>query len=401
MMMEQTPPPSEGMPDNGDGPSSGVPADSVSPAGPVAGTRRAGKPPGFFRRHWLATVLTSLVTVLMLVTGVAYGYYWYLNRQLDGIPRVDVGITKKTNAAPDNKTALNILMVGVDNGSVDGSIKEDVAKASWPIGSHRTDTIMLVHIPANRKTVSMISIPRDTWVRVPDCAKYPDYLLNCRAKINAAFSLGGPKLMVHTIRNFTGISLDHFVAIDWRGFKDLTSALGGVKVYIPQSFYDSSQKYQWNKGWQTLKGDVALKYVRTRYDLPDGSGDFGRIARQQNFLRATMKQLLSSSVRHNPLKFLHVVDAVAKYLTVDNGWSTSEMRDLALSMRGISSKDVKFLTLKTTAGWSKSIPPQSIQVVNPHQTKMLFRAFAHGTLARYVKHHPGMVKSLSGSKKVS
>jgi hypothetical protein len=77
------------------------------------------------------------------------------------------------------------------------------------------------------------------------------------------------------------------------------------------------------------------------------------------------------------------------------------MRDLALSMRGISSKDVKFLTLKTTAGWSKSIPPQSIQVVNPHQTKMLFRAFAHGTLARYVKHHPGMVKSLSGSKKVS
>jgi LCP family protein required for cell wall assembly len=247
----------------------------------------------------------------------------------------------------------------------------------------------------------MVSIPRDTWVRVPDCAKYPIYLLHCKAKVNAAFSLGGPKLMVRTIQRFTGISLDHFVAIDWRGFKDLTTALGGVRVYIPQAFYDSSQKFQWHKGWQTLKGDVALKYVRTRYDLPDGSGDFGRIARQQNFLRATMKQLLSDSVRHNPIKFLRVVDAVTRYLTIDNGWSTSELRDLALSMRGISAKDVKFLTLKTTPGWAPSNPPQSIQTVNLHETRLLFKAFVKGHLARFVTHHPGAVKSLKGSKSVS
>jgi LCP family protein required for cell wall assembly len=397
--MEQTPPPNEGTPENG--PTSDAPGGSASSGGAVSAPPAPRKRRGFFRRHWLATVLTTLLTVIMLVAGVAYGYYWYLNRQLNDIPRVDVGITKKTDAPPDNKTALNILMVGVDNGSVDGSIKDDVAKRTWPIGSHRTDTIMLVHIPANRKSVSMISIPRDTWVRVPDCAKYPDYLVHCKAKINAAFSVGGTKLMVRTIQRFTGIKLDHFVAIDWRGFKDLTTALGGVRVYIPQGFYDSSQKFQWHKGWQTLEGDVALKYVRTRYDLPDGSGDFGRIARQQNFLRATMKQLLSDSVRHNPIKFLRVVDAVTRYLTIDNGWSTSELRDLALSMRGISAKDVKFLTLKTTPGWAPSNPPQSIQLVNLHKTRMLFRAFVDGHLARFVKHHPGTAKGLSGSKSVS
>jgi LCP family protein required for cell wall assembly len=391
--MDQTQPPGSSVPDEPE-------AVSISRPPAVAGKRKAVKRRGFVRRHWLATAATAFLTVLVLLAGVAYGYYWYLNRQLDDIPRVDVGISKKgSNDPADTKKPLNILMVGVDNGEAQGSLEEDVRKSVWPLGSHRTDTIMFVHIPADHKTVTMISIPRDTWVTIPECSTYAQNgLIDCHAKINAAFSFGGPKLMVRTIQQFTGVDLDHFVAIDWAGFKELTSALGGIKVYIPRTFYDDSQKITWTAGWHKLEGEPALQYVRTRHGL--ANGDFDRIARQQNFLRATMKQLLSDSVRHNPIKFIHVVNAVTKYLTVDSGWSSSEMRHLALSMRGISSSKVKFFTLKTTAGWSDSTPPQSIQTVDERLITRLFRALTHDRVEQFVRTHPDAVTSLSGTKEV-
>jgi LCP family protein required for cell wall assembly len=398
--MDQTQPPGSGAPDElSPAARPETPATAAAPAATVAGKRKAQKPHGFIRRHWLATTVTSILTILVLLAGASYGYYWYLNRQLDNIPRVDVGIKAKgSNDPADTKTALNVLMVGVDNGAAQGSLKDDVLKPSWPIGSHRTDTIMLVHIPANHKSVSMISIPRDTWITMPDCAKYPEFVVGCKAKINAAFSLGGPKLMVRAVQNLTGINLDHFVAIDWNGFKELTTALGGIRVYIPQTFYDDSQKITWTQGWHKLEGQPALQYVRTRHGL--ANGDFDRIARQQNFLRATMKQLLSNGVRHNPIKFIHVVNAITKYLTVDSGWSSSEMRHLALSLRGIGATKVTFMTLKTTAGWSASTPPQSIETVNYRETKQLFRAFAHGDLTTFLRTHPDAVTSLTGTKDV-
>jgi len=103
--------------------------------------------------------------------------------------------------------------------------------------------------------------------------------------------------------------------IDWVGFRDLTSALGGVRVYIPETFYDDSQRITWKKGWHTFEDDEALAYVRTRHGL--ANGDFDRIKRQQNFMRATMSKLLSGSTTHNPLKITKVVGVVTKYLTVD------------------------------------------------------------------------------------
>jgi LCP family protein required for cell wall assembly len=401
--MDQTPP-GGSMPDE---PSAAPRPEASSVAQPsaasVAGKRKAQKSHGFVRRHWLATTLTSILTIIVLLAGAAYGYYWYLNRQLDNIPRVDVGIKHQKdqngNELSDTKTALNVLMVGVDNGDAQGSLRDDVLRSTWPIGSHRTDTIMLVHLPADHKTVSMISIPRDTWITMPDCAKYPEFVVGCEAKVNAAFSLGGPKLMVRAVQNLTGISLDHFIAIDWNGFKGLTTALGGIRVYVPRTFYDDSQKITWSQGWHKLEGQPALQYVRTRHGL--ANGDFDRIARQQNFLRATMKQLLSNSVRHNPIKFIHVANAITKYLTVDSGWSSSEMRHLALSLRGIGASKVTFMTLKTTAGWSQSTPPQSIQTVDYRETKQLFRAFARGQLTAFLRTHPDSITSLSGGKEIN
>lgn len=367
---------------------------------PTGGKRKDPRRRGFVRRHWVATAVTAVLALVVTVAGAGYAYYWYVNQAFDQIARLPAGITKTPPPGrSEGNSALDILLVGVDNGNNGDSIASDLNDGTWTVGAHRTDTIMLVHIPANRESITLVSIPRDTWISMPECHKYALYLEGCRAKINAAFSLGGPKLMVRTIQNFTGISLDHFAAVDWNGFKDLTTKLGGIRVYIPQAFYDTSQRYEWHAGWQKLAGDVALKYVRTRYNLPDGSSDFGRMARQQNFLRATMNQLLSSDVRYHPLKLLDIVKVIAKYLAVDQGWSTDEIRSLALSMHNVASKDVTFLTLQTTS--AKSAGGQDIQLAKHRMTRQLFKAFAAGRISTFVKRHPTAVRQLASTKGVS
>ena len=123
---------------------------------------------------------------------------------------------------------------------------------------------------------------------------------NGYGKINAAFAYGGPSLARQTVEQLTGIHIDHLAIIDWAGFKDLTTALGGIRVYIPETFYDDSQRITWEKGWHDFEGQEALAYVRTRHGLENG--DFDRIERQQNFLRATMGKLLSGGTTRNPIK---------------------------------------------------------------------------------------------------
>ncbi|MEP6665298.1 MAG: LCP family protein, partial [Nocardioidaceae bacterium] len=330
----------------GDGSTEPMPdvVDSSSPrvsdpgtSEPPAGRRKATKPGRFVRRH---RILVAVGMVLVLLTGTGAGYLWWLNHQIGNIQRVDAGITE--DPAKDGNEGgkpLNILLLGADNGYNQGgqSVADDMADGQWTKFVHRSDTMIIVHIPADRKSVQLVSIPRDTWVHING---YP--YGNEHAKINAAFSYGGPSLARETVEQVTGIKIDHLAIIDWNGFKDLTSALGGIKVYIPQTFYDDSQRITWERGWHTFEGQDALAYVRTRHGLENG--DFDRIARQQNFLRATMGKLLSSGTTRNPFKLTKVVGVITKYLTVDNTWDNSEIRGLALAMRSIHTEDVQFLT---------------------------------------------------------
>lgn len=372
-----------------DAPEPDGPADSLSPAGSSSAEPGQPRRKRFVRRHW---ILVSLGVVLMIIIGSAGGYLYWVNKQLSNIPKftsptIIQNRTTSRGKSPETGRALNILLLGADNGQGTETVAQDLKDGKWTPFVHRSDTIMVVHIPADRKNVQLVSIPRDTWVHIHG---YP--YDNQHGKINAAFAYGGPDLAVKTVQHLTHIPIDHVAIIDWAGFKDLTTAIGGVRVYIPQTFYDDSQRITWTKGWHTFKGQEALAYVRTRHGL--SNGDFGRIQRQQNFLRATMGQLLSQS--HNIFAMTKVINVITKYLTIDSTWSAGDIENLALSLRNIKQPDVTFVT--APLGSYGMVAGQSIVRLAPAKSKLLFRDIKTDDVASYLKKYPQA--KLSGDKSV-
>lgn len=282
--------------------------------------------------------LLGLACCLTVLAVAAAGTLFYVQHRLDTqVTRVDGvfdGLDDRPPRVQDGPAAeaLNILLVGTDARS-DQPTTGSVARAGWTPGAQRSDTLMLLHLSSDRKSAAIVSFPRDSWVDVPG---------HGRAKINAAFSWGGPSLAVETVEQLTSIHIDHLAWIDWAGFEALTDVLGGVRVWVPKTVHDSARDITWTRGMHSLDGKDALLYVRERYGLP--GGDFDRIQRQQYFLRAMM-----DSVRHefsptNPRSSYRLIDAATRHLTVDEGFSTSELRDLMNTLTGLRSDDVEFLT---------------------------------------------------------
>jgi len=354
-----------------------------------AGKRRADADK-FRRRHrktFLA--LVTLGVVLSLGIGITGAYAYMLNKQLGNVDKVKVSekLKDKERPDPDKGNALNILLLGSDKGkkipgeSENTSLSEDARAAKWPVGKYRSDTLMIVHITANRKYAFLASIPRDTFTTIYDAEGNP----HGQQKINAAFSEFGPVGAVSTVEHLTNLRMKHVAIIDWEGFKDLSTAVGGVPVHIPDDTYDEMQHVQWKAGDYNLKGKKALQYVRQRHGLL--RGDFDRIARQQNFLRALMGKILSKGVTRNPVKLINTVKALTKNLTVDAEWSGGDMRGLALSLRGMHTRDVYFLSAPVAG--TETIPVYgSIVRLNQAKSDELFTAFRKDNLRAYLKKYP-------------
>lgn len=359
-----------------------------------AGKRRAGGLP-FHRRH--RKLIVGLLTAVLLVAGAGASYAYLLNSKFGDIAKVKTS-GLKNRPDPDKGKALNIMLLGSDKGkavpgaSADTTLAEDAKAAKWPAGKYRSDTLMIVHISEDRKHVYLVSIPRDTLATLHDATGAPAQ----QDKVNAAFSYYGPNGTISTIENLTNVRMRHLAIIDWAGFKDLSHAVGGVPVFIPRPFYDPSQKIQWKAGQQTLEGKQALAYVRTRYGLPNG--DFDRIARQQNFLRAMMKKMLAKGTMRNPVKLTNTLSALTQNLTVDEEWTSGDMRGLALSLRGTQAKDVTFLSAPV-AGTETVGGLGSVVRLDEVKSKELFTAMKRDTMERYIKKYPDEV--LKSDKEIS
>jgi LCP family protein required for cell wall assembly len=293
---------------------------------------------GFFRRHKALTILGSLALVIVLaVVGGAV----YINHVLFGdIDRIDAfgSLDPESRPDPAEGEALNILLAGADNGDNDSVTIEEAMNGEWSAGLYRSDTIMVLHIPEDRSRAYVVSIPRDSYVRIYDeTGAYTE-----KHKINYAFSVYGPSGYVSTMEHLTDLRMDHLAIIDWAGFRDVVDALGGVRLYVPETVHDSSQNYTYERGWHDYDGELALKYVRSRYGLDEG--DFDRSRRQQNFLRAMLDKLAATGALTDFPTFLSAARAITSNLTIDQEWSNGDMRDLGWSMRGIRKDDVTFLS---------------------------------------------------------
>lgn len=273
-----------------------------------------------------------------------------------------------SSASSDDETddavtagSTNILLLGSDTrGSIDSL--DDA-------GGNRADTIMVVNIPADGQSVTVMSIMRDNWVAIPGHGD---------AKINAALAFGGVPLMVQTIEGFIDDRIDHVAIVDFEGFRALTDALGGVTVDNPVAFRGSHKgKYAFAQGEIELDGAMALSYVRERYAFPDG--DYQRVRNQQAFLSGVLQQL-GDGAAVDPVRVLRLAEAVSPHIAVDDGLSMAALVDLAMRLRG-GGTSIRFFTSPTLGtGW---VGDQSIVRVDWDEVEALRAAFAEDTLDDY------------------
>ncbi len=283
------------------------PPAAPSPAGPVP-------PPAKPRRTGRAKKIVLWVLVAVLVYVVALVGYFAINvGKIDAMPASQI---------PDT-AGSNYLLVGSD-GREELSRKEQHRLHTGSVDGQRTDTIMLLHVPVIG-TPTLISIPRDSWVPIPG---------NGDDKINAAYALGGPPLLIQTVENTTGVHIDHYVEIGMLGVAEMADSLGGVTLCPKDNYNDQNSGLHVKEGCQQMDGPTALAYVRMRY--ADPKGDLGRAERQQEYVKAVVTKTANPLTFLNPLKMFSVDKAAASSLTVDQGTGVVADGRMALALGMIS-----------------------------------------------------------------
>jgi LCP family protein required for cell wall assembly len=298
-------------------------ARQVLPGEPGRRRHAPAKPKASRKRKIFRTFAVILVLVLAGGAGAAWALQAQLNSNIDRFGLGKIGGHRPKVVAPPE--ALNILLVGSDSRTSRGNARE------WVKNEQRTDSMMVVHVAADRKSVDVISIPRDSWVDIPGYGS---------AKINAAYAEGGPPLLIQTIEQLTGVRIDHMGIVDFTGFKEMTDALGGVKITVPSATQDSRNFFP--AGTYRMNGKQALGYVRQRHGLPNG--DFDRMKRQQNWIRAVIKEAMSKGTLTDPLKLNRFLQAATKAVALDDGWGINDVRGLALSLTSLKTTDIRFIT---------------------------------------------------------
>lgn len=238
----------------------------------------------------------------------------------------------------------------------------------------RSDSLMVAHISGDRKNVYLISFPRDMWVDIPEHGK---------AKINAAYAYGGAPLTVRTLESLLNVRMDHTAIIDFEGFTNLTTAVGGVTVNNPWETKDPVSGGYFKKGEITVEGEQALRYVRQRKELPNG--DLDRAYRQRTVVKAIVKKLATPEVLANPVRFNDVVGKVADTLTVDDQITNQYITELAGSMRLTGGESIKMMQAPIT-GFA-SIDGQSVDVVDFQLLELLAKAMQTDTVADFYAAH--------------
>jgi LCP family protein required for cell wall assembly len=330
------------------------------------------------RRRAVRRVLFISMGVLVVLVFSGIGGLYLLSERLgDNVqryPSVFSGLDESQRPKPPvNEAATTFLLMGTDSRSSEPTTGTGATAPDFVPGSQRSDAILLVRVAGDKAHASVVSIPRDSWVPIPGHGSN---------KINAAYSFGGPTLLVQTVEAMTHVRIDHFAVIDFAGFQAMTDSVGGIDVQI--SAPSSSRGVTFHAGLNHLNGEQALIYVRQRYDLP--RGDLDRVQRQQNALRALMDKAASSGLLSNPLRTYDLVDAVSRSVGVDDSLSNGGLRSLVFDLRNMRSSGVMFMTAPVAGlGWEGS---QSVVYLEPNKSSALWQAVNTDRVGDYVKNNP-------------
>ena len=328
-----------------------------------------GAPPlephhGRRRVMFAGRALAAVIAVLALaLTGGAWQWQSSKNNMLNRVSALDPGSRDilDPNAQFGDE---NFLIVGVDSRFGENS---DMGAGDTEVaGGARSDTVMLVNIPANRERVVVVSFPRDLAITPIECEawdpqtgeygpvwdeesqSYGPEEVYTETKLNSAYSFGGPKCLVKVIQKLSGLSVNRFMAVDFAGFSKMVDAMGGVEVCstTPLEDYELGTVLP-TAGRQIVDGHTALNYVRARQVTTEINGDYGRIKRQQLFLSSLLRSMISKEVFFSLSKLNNVVNLFIDDSYVDN-IGTKELVDLGQSIQGVAAGRITFLTVPTT-----------------------------------------------------
>jgi LCP family protein required for cell wall assembly len=302
-------------------------------------------------------ILIGVAVAVAVTGGVAAWGYTHLQGNLKSID-IDKAV------GPDRPAQLpsggqDILVLGSDSRS---GLNGDVIGQHEDIGA-RSDTAMVVHIPKGRNSAVVVSIPRDTLVDRPACTTPQGRQLPAAHGVmfNSISSVGGPPCTVKAVEKMTGLRMDHYVEIDFSGFKGLVDAMGGVDITVPQAIHDKYTNLDIPAGTSKLDGTQALAFVRTRYSVGDGS-DLGRIQMQQQFLFSVLTQLRASDALTDPVKLYRIGDAATRAITTDSDLgSLTSLLDFVRSMKGLNAGTLQTVMMPVvydTAHYGRVDPAQ-------------------------------------------
>ncbi len=334
--------------------------------------RRSGKPKWSAGKKTVA-VLVSLVVLAAAAIGGGYAYLWYRYNQISKIHIAD-------EVAAEGGQPFTILVIGSDTRVGESSSAAQAFGSSQQVTGQRSDVVQLWRVTPSTKSIQVMSIPRDTVVTMlpPDDSQYGTY-----NRINSSYNTGANQLVKTITANF-GIQINHVVEVDFSGFQDAVNALGGVHMNFP---YPAKDAYSGlnitTPGCQLLNGNQALAVARSRhfqyyengYWHYDGTSDFGRIQRQDVFLKSLIQ---SAKSKVNPLTVNAFIGSLHEGITIDDGFSLNGLIGLALTYRSFDPSQLQAQTMPTVSSSAFSSLGDVLTVDQPATQQMLVNIFGSG-----------------------
>jgi LCP family protein required for cell wall assembly len=275
------------------------------------------------QRRAVLMAVGAMSALVMLASGSSWALTNYINGHLG---RVNAGTAGTPSSGP-----LNIVVAGLDERSGLTARQQAQLHVGRNSGETDTDTLMVMHVPASHRSVQVISLPRDSWVNIPG------HGMN---KINSALGLGGPQLMVQTIEQATGLTINDYVEVNFLGFVKVIDALGGVNICLPYAVDDSYSGLHMAAGMHHVNGITALEYARDRHSF--ATSDLARIQDQQQLISTALGEGLKSGMLANPARLESFLSATSAAIRVDQGFNVVSLAD---ELRGLSTSAVTFTTV--------------------------------------------------------